>query len=67
MSHEQNTYRPPISDLWLVVDEQQTLHFGLRQAWRWLESDKPVQRRPPNALPMHGAHCYAAEYAACCG
>ena len=29
-----------VTDLWLVVEEEQTLHYGLRRAWRWLEHEQ---------------------------
>ena len=29
-----------VTDLWLLVDEEQTLHYGLRRAWRWLEHEQ---------------------------
>ena len=43
MTNKQNNQKPPITDLWLVVDEEQTLRFGMRQAWRWAEAQQPVQ------------------------
>jgi hypothetical protein len=47
MTHQQNTRTLPITDLWLLVDEEQTLRYGMRQSWRWLEAD----RAQPHALP----------------
>ncbi len=44
MTNKQSNQKPPITDLWLVVDEEQTLRFGLRQAWRWAEAEQPVQQ-----------------------
>lgn len=46
MTNPGNTHKPPITDLWLVVDEEQTLRFGMRQAWRWSLAQQPVQRPP---------------------
>jgi hypothetical protein len=43
MTSNSNTRKPPIADLWIVVDEEQTLHYGLRQAWRWLQAEQPQQ------------------------
>jgi hypothetical protein len=45
MTKQQNTRKPPVTDLWLLVDEEQTRHYGLRQAWRWLEAEQPQERR----------------------
>jgi hypothetical protein len=33
----------PICDLWLAVDEEQTLHLGMRRAWHWLEGNQPAR------------------------
>jgi hypothetical protein len=46
MTNTENTQKPPITDLWLAVDEEQTLRFGMRQAWRWAMAQQPVQRPP---------------------
>ena len=45
MTNKQNNQKPPITDLWLVVDEEQTLRFGMRQAWRWAEVQQPARRQ----------------------
>ena len=44
MTHDQNTHKPPVTDLWLLVDEEQTMHFGMRQTWRWLETQQSMRR-----------------------
>jgi hypothetical protein len=52
MTQHQTTHRPPITDLWLLVDEEQTLRLGMRQAWRWLESEEGVQQRTSLVAPV---------------
>jgi hypothetical protein len=55
MTQQQTTHRPPITDLWLLVDEEQTLRLGMRQAWHWLESEHGVQHRTASPAPRTGA------------
>jgi hypothetical protein len=55
MTHQQNTHTLPITDLWLLVDEEQTLRYGMRQSWRWLEADQPQAHALP-APPQPAAH-----------
>ncbi len=50
MTSNNNLRKPPITDLWMLVDEEQTLHYGLRQAWRWLEAEQP-QQTPTHLAP----------------
>jgi hypothetical protein len=45
MTNKQNNQKPPITDLWLLVDEEQTLRFGMRQSWRWAEAQQPARRQ----------------------
>jgi hypothetical protein len=52
MTSNSNTRKPPITDLWIVVDEEQTLHYGLRQAWRWLQAEQP-QQTAGHPAPVH--------------
>jgi len=42
----------PLCDLWLAVDEEQTLHFGLRRAWHWLEATENTPRRGQAMLSL---------------
>lgn len=64
MAEDQNTRKPPIADLWLLVDEEQTQHYGLRRAWRWLEAEQPKPARP-TSVPMP-AHVPSAHPQVCC-
>jgi hypothetical protein len=52
MTSNSNRNKPPITDLWLLVDEEQTLHYGLRQAWRWLQAAQP-QQPAGHPAPVH--------------
>jgi hypothetical protein len=56
MIQSDSTRKPPIADLWLLVDEQQTMHFGLRKAWRWLEAEQPHTREAPKCAPLPADH-----------
>jgi hypothetical protein len=64
MTHDQNSQKPLVTDLWLLVDEEQTMHYGMRQAWRWSEAGQPVRHRL-TSLPA-GAHTSSARAPACC-
>jgi hypothetical protein len=52
MTRNQNSHKPLVTDLWLLVDEEQTMHFGMRQAWRWSEAEMPAPRRPAPHPPV---------------
>jgi hypothetical protein len=67
MTHNQKTVGqkpswPPVTDLWLLVDEEQTLRFGMRQSWRWLEAEQGSQHCTPTAASPAQA-CVAAPQA----
>jgi hypothetical protein len=64
MTHNQNSRKPLVTDLWLLVDEEQTMHFGMRQAWRWSEIEQPVRHRLTS--PAAVAHTDSAHPPAWC-
>jgi hypothetical protein len=59
MTYNQNTHKPPVTDLWLLVDEEQTMHFGMRQTWRWLETEQPLRRPTSQAAVAATSRAHA--------
>jgi hypothetical protein len=64
MTHMQISHKPPVTDLWLLVDEEQTMHYGLRHAWRWLETEQCAPRHSPSHTAV--VHADNSRTQVCC-